>query len=365
MNNKKYHINNDIKNCNIQTFSFNHKVTEEELLTIEESLLTGESIKEIYFKEDIDIKSIGQIRSILESSKWVEDNNIEKYILIEYEMNQLNQILDINYLNPNTWKISYIRTDGAKEMYSITECRKIIEYFDTFITEINNKDLSPLEKICLIYDKVKLLDYKDKKNSLLEIIEHEYTNSYGYNLLFQELLNRISIKSYIEKVKSSDENRFISIIEINDNKYDINGVYLFDPYSDSLPKSEYDEAIIRRINYNYFCISIKQLNKTIYKESITGIFKQFLVPRKSMLTDRLDELNLLDKNEIKKLNNVFGSNYESLYEKLNNTKEIDETKLFDIINKTINSSRKQTINNINIIDIIKENFYLKKKEMYN
>lgn len=364
MNNKKYHIDNDIKNCNIQAFSFDHKLTEEELLTLEESLLSGETIKEIYFKEDIDIQSIEQIKSILENSKTIDESKIEKYILVEYPINLLKKVLDINYLNPNTWKISYIRTDGVKEIYSITEGRKIIEYFNTFIGELNTKQLSLLEKVCLIYDKVKLLDYKEEKNSLLEIIENEYTNSYGYNLLFQELLNNIPVKSYIEKVKSNEENRYITLININDDKYDIHGIYIFDPYSDSLPKTEYNENGIRKINYNYFCMNLNQLNKTVYEETISGICKYFLVPKISMFLDRIDELKLLDENEVNKFNNTFGTDYSSLYERINTTEDISENTLFELINNTLRFDNYKTINNINMIDIIKENYYLKKKEMY-
>lgn len=364
MNNKKYHIDNEIKNCNIQAFSFDHKLIEDELLTIEESLLSGEEIKEIYFKDEIDIQSIEQVKSILENSKSIDESKIEKYILVEYPISLLKEVLDINYLSPNTWKVSYIRTDGVKEIYSITKCRKIMEYFNNFIGEIDTKKLSMIEKICLVYDKVKLLDYKEEKNSLLEIIENEYTNSYGYNILFQELLSNMSIKSYIEKVKSNDENRYVTIIDINDDKYDIHGIYLFDPYSDSLPKTEYDENSIRKINYNYFCMSFNQLNKTIYKETISGIFKYFLVPKKKMFLDRIDELKLLDENEVNKLNNIFGFDYSNLYESVQNTEDIEERILFEVINNTLRFDNYKTIKNVNIIDIIKENYYLKKKEMY-
>lgn len=364
MNNKKYRINNDMKHCNVQAFSFDHKLTEKELFTLEESIVTVEFIKEIYFKDDIDVQSIEQIKSILENSKSIDESKIEKYILVEYPINILKEILDINYLNPDTWKISYIRVDGAKDIYSITEARKIMEYFNNFISQINNKQLSMLEQICLIYDKVKLLDYQEKKNNLLEIIKNEYANSYGYNMLFQELLNNLSIKSYIEKVKSNEEDRYVTIIDINDNKYKIHGIYLFDPYSDSLPKKEYKEDNIRRINYNYFCMSLKQLNNTIYQESVSGIFKYFQMPKKSMFIDRAEEIKVLDRNKTNKFNHIFGDDHLSLYERINDTKEISETTLFEIINSILRFSNNNAIKNINMIDVIKENYYLRNKEMY-
>lgn len=365
MNNKIYQRKKDIKNCNIQAFSFDHKLTDKELLNLEESFLVCENLNQIYFKESIDTSSIEQVKSLLENTSSIDDSKIEKYILIDYSINLLKRLLDINYLNPDTWKMTYVKTDGNKEIYSITECRKIAEYFNNFFKEKNIGELSQLEQICLIYDHVKLLDYKEEKNKLLEIIEQESTNSYGYHLLFQELLNQVKIKSYIEKVKTNEDNRFISVIEIDDDKYDIHGVYLFDPYSDSLPKEKYTKNDIRRVNYNYFCMSFHSLNKTIYDEHLSGICKYFLAPKQSIFLDHVDEIRLFDEKDIEKFNNIFTNDYSNLYQKTKDTKDISEETLFEVIEYTLKLDRYLNFDNMTIMNLIKENYYVKKEEMYN
>lgn len=364
MSEQIYH-KNDITKCNIQAFSFDHKLTQQELTNLEENFLICQNLNQIYFKDTIDIESIEQIKSIIENSTLIDDSKIEKYILIDYAREQLNQLLDINYLNPDTWQITYVRTDEIKEIYSITDCRKIRDYFNTFIKEKNMNELSQLEKICLIYDHVKLLDYKEEKNNLLEIIKQEYTNSYGYNLLFQELLNKVQIKSYIEKVKANELDRFISVIDIDDDKYNIHGIYLFDPYSDSLPKEKYSKNDIRRVNYNYFGINFNMLNKTIYDEHLSGICKYFLAPKLSIFLDHIDEIRLFDNKDIEKFNNVFTDDYSSLYQKINATKDIGEDVLFEVIEYTLKLDHYLNFDNITTMNLIKENYYAKKEEMYN
>ena len=332
---------------------------------MEESFLVCQNLNQIYFKESIDISSIEQIKSLLENNSSIDDSKIEKYILIDCSEKLLKQLLDINYLNPDTWKITYVRTDENKEIYSITERRKITEYFNNFLKEKNMEELSQLEQICLIYDHVKLLDYKEEKNNLLEIIEQEATNSYGYNLLFQELLNKVKIKSYIEKVKTNEETRVISVIKIDDDKYGIHGVYLFDPYSDSLPKEKYSKNDIRRVNYNYFCMSFHSLNKTVYDEDLSGICKYFLAPKQSIFLDHVDEIRLFDEKDIAKFNNIFTNDYSNLYQKINDTKDIGEDVLFEVIEYILKLDHYLSFDNITTINLIKKNYYVKKEEMYN
>lgn len=364
MNKNIYHINNDIKINNIQAFSFDHKLTDTEVVELEDNFKLYKNINQIYFKENIDIEVIEQIKGILENSSFINDEKIEKYILGEYSIEYLNKLLDINYLNPNTWKISYLRTDSIKEIYSITECRQIMEYFNIFFQENDIKNLSLLEKICLIYDKVKLLDYLSQDNTLSEIVKTECTNSYGYNLIFQELLNRIGIKTYIESLTSNDGNRFITVINIDDDKYNVHGIYMFDPYSDSLPKLKYNKKHIRRVNYNYFCISFQQLKNTIYNENITGIFKYFLIPKESIFLDHINEIRLLDSKDVEKFNCIFSSDYQTLYQKVQSSLNIDEKLLFKIIENTLKKDSYLNIDNMKMIDFIKKNYELKKEEMY-
>ena len=363
MSNRIYHINNDIKHTLIQTFSIDHNLTNSELIDLEENANLYKEVNHIYFKDNIDIDSINNVKSILESSSVVDDSKIEKYILIDYSKDDLRKILDINYKNPTTWKVYYLRTDGVKDIYSVVEARELFDYFDKLKKEYDLDSFSIIEKICLIYDKVKLLDYKDVKNTLLEIINSGETNSYGYNLLFQELLNILEISLYIEEVKEKEKRRFISVVNINDDKYNIDGIYLFDPFMDSLSKKEYDNDL-RRINYNYFLLSIDNFYNMIYKDSLSGILNIFYMPKEDMFKDHLEEVKLFDEKDIEKFIEVFGDDYLKIYETIKNTKEIDSNTLFSIIENTLKKEKYLNIDNMDIIDLIKKNYIIKYNEMH-
>lgn len=363
MESKIYHLNKDIKDTLIQTFSFDHNLENSELLDIEENAIYYKDVNHIYFKDQINIDNITKVKSMLEASTLIDDAKIDKYILINYNKEELNRLLDINYLNPDTWKVYYLRCDGIKDIYSVVECRKLREHFSNFLKEYNLDKFSNLEKICLIYDKVKLLDYKDTKNTLLEILEDKYSNSYGYNLLFQEFLEKLGIKSYIEKIKMQDEYRYISVVKIDDEKYNIHGIYLFDPFMDSLPIDDYDE-VLRRINYNYFGLTLNSFNNTIYEESISGILKIFSNTKEDMFKDHLEELNLFSEEERNKFNNVFGNNYLEIYETIKKSEIIDINTIFQIIESTLKKAKFLTIDNMEVLELIKKNYMLKYKDMF-
>lgn len=353
MKDKIYHLDIETKDTLIHTFSFDHNLKEEDLISLEENTKFYEKVNHIYFKEEIDIENIDKVRTLIETSNTLDDEKIEKYILIDYSNDELEKLLEINYLSPDTWHISYKRTDGIKDIYTITECRRLKDYFDKKITS-SLKKLSQLEQIGTIYDIVKLLDYKDEKNTLLEINETNKTNSYGYNLLFQELLNRINISSYIEEAKST-ERRYLTAIDINDDKYKINGIYLFDPFMDSIPSEEY-EGNLRKINYNYFCLSFNKFHNTKYKDALSGILKIFYHINEKMFKDHLEEIKLFDDKYIEKLNKTFKLDYIELYNKIKSTDDLEKEVLFTII-KEINTNQE-------LVDLIEKNYDLKQEEMY-
>lgn len=355
MSNKIYHIDHDIKDALIQTFSFDHNLSDDELIDLEENSVIYKNVNHIYFKDGIDLVNITKVKSLLETSNLIDDEKIEKYILIDFNDSELEEVLDINYLNPDTWKISYIRYDKKVDIYSITECRKLINYFENFFKKQDLSNLSILEKICLIYDRVKLVNYKDVKNNLLSIIENNYTNSYGYTILFQEFLKRLNIDSYVEEVTSSDGNRFVIFINVNDVKYKIQGIYVFDPLMDSLD-GEYDDKL-KDINYNYFCVGIKKYQNNNYDDSISGILRLFLFPNEMIFNDHIDEINLFERERIEKFVNYFGNSYIDIYNMINNTDLIDEDVLFKVIENIYKTGNDK-------LNIIKKNYFLREKEIF-
>lgn len=141
-----------------------------------------------------------------------------------------------------------------------------------FLTYVKSKQLSPIEEVMLVYDKVKLLEYADNDDSLEtrqlpDIITNGKAVCVGYTNLFNEYLSRLgyqtcAIESYIGNVSHMH-----SLVAIKDEKYGINGLYNFDPTFDSLDKDSQD----RTSSYAFFGRSIEEINHLKEERNPIGV----------------------------------------------------------------------------------------------
>ena len=124
---------------------------------------------------------------------------------------------------------------------------------------------------------------------------------------------------------------------------------------DSIPSEDYDNDI-RKINYNYFCLSFNKFHNTKYKDALSGILKIFYHINEKMFKDHLEEINLFDDKYIEKLNKAFKLDYVELYNRIKSSEDLEKETLFSII-KVINNNQEQ-------LELIEKNYCLKQQEMY-
>ena len=152
--------------------------------------------------------------------------------------NLLNIVKNIN-LTIHNYCIDY-----TKEEYLENETK-----INKIISTIQESDLSPYEKFIATYNKVKQLkEYKENKEnprasrSLKDILDNEYIVCVGFSELLTTLLERLNIQSIpitvntdtreMEKINQEEGSILGShernIVKIDDDKYNIHGIYLVD-----------------------------------------------------------------------------------------------------------------------------------------
>lgn len=352
-----------------------------------DSIIKFNDMKELinyYTYEDI----INSTRLYIHGQLNVEEINNTKYlhdntsIIFEYKIQNYDNIFYIiNYIKNKTIKF-YIIIDNKEEFnnYLFNNLDKIqdksieikidtesiaikdyIEYEKLLMNIVKPAiNLSPFERYLYAYDitkwfkKYKKSDNKCDSRKLYKILDNEYMVCVGYSNLLGDLLNKLSIenKEYsvevdvgLDKIKNEDivldnasslkktghERRLINLI---DEKYGINGIYIADPtwdnnllndYYNHALMTPYEETFLKR--YNYFD-----------KKQITAIYYI------NTLEDFYMYLNYLLASRNNDKNHVF-------YDIIDEIKNIDYDFYMELINKyhVINHFSKITDDTINQI----------------
>lgn len=170
---------------------------------------------------------------------------------------------DINVSNKNI-KVDY---QEANTPIKLNTLHDLSLFIGNIVSYINKYNLSELEKIMYVYDIVKYRIYnKDEDNYLNNRDLDKVTSGNtivcsGFSNLFNAILMSLDIKAMPLISKTAKHQR--SIVYVNDSKYDIDGIYVFDPTWDCR-KKESENYYLER--YNYFMMPLSRSKITAYDE---------------------------------------------------------------------------------------------------
>ena len=155
----------------------------------------------------------------------------------------------------------------SKEKYDNME-----KQLDDFISYTKLQNLSPIEQIMLVYDKAKLLESAGNNDSLetrqlSDVMANGKAVCAGYTNFFNECVARLGYKCAAIESYVGNTSHMHSIVEINDDKYDIHGIYNFDPTFDSLDVNSND----RSISYAFFGRSVEEINNLKEQREPRGV----------------------------------------------------------------------------------------------
>lgn len=207
--------------------------------------------KVMYIDANLDnINDAFYIASDLSCDVIINGNNISLYdyklIFDNYDLSIINKSnIKINYQDQNTPISPYKLKDLANKVYCIVD-------------DLKKSKLSPIEKVMYVYDTLKkrvygrTSDIKDERD-VDRVISGDKMVCSGYSNLFNAILNCLDIKSV--PIISNKIRHQRSMAYIRDPKYNIDGVYVFDP--------TWDREIDGDINsYDYFAMSFMEASKT-------------------------------------------------------------------------------------------------------
>lgn len=186
----------------------------------------------------------------------------QKISLISYK----KLIEDFGVENINEFNV-YIDYQKNNSPVLISTVYKISCIINAVVEEINSYDLSPLEKIMFVYDRVKYRLYEDdlddinSSRDLDKVLNGDKIVCAGYSNLFTAVLTSLGINSIPVIDLNIKHQR--SLAYIKDAKYNIDGVYAFDPTWDKR-KSKDDINYIDR--YDYFLMPLVRSMNSCYCE---------------------------------------------------------------------------------------------------
>ena len=361
-------MDNGILNINkpvmtMSNLSFEHPLSNEELINLQSLLSSPIALSQIYFKDDIDLESIEKVKLLLEGFPTVNDSLIEKYIMKDISEKEKEIFLDMNFSNIDTWNISYHKINNQFSVTSLVKYRKMEEWFREILLNMDD-NLSMLEKMCYLYDKVKMLEYDDdsKYDRLSEIICDGKATSYGYNLIYKELLSRCGIKSVIGKISSRNENNYINLVNVLDDKYNINGIYAFDPSMDTIYKNQYKNNLARKLNYNFFCCTLEKL-KAIYPKRSMQDFLRIIASDDVMEFNHVIDL-CEEKEKLELIEDEIGLSLKEMNKLSNNSIDIFDDVFIKIVTKTLERYPQDILDKSSFARVISDNYVARNNELF-
>lgn len=295
-----------------------------------------------------------------------KDISLSEYkdLLENYDLNKFDSLnIMVNY-QENTSGIS------IRELYNVSLL------IDDIVRDVKKYNLSPLEQIIYVYDFVKQREYcdcedKHKSRDLDKVVKGKNIVCVGYSNLFNAILLSLGINVMpIVSIKLKHQR---SLVYLEDKKYNIDGLYTFDPTWDR----KREEIYIN--NYKYFAMTFSDSEKDVpselfentnltldeLKEIYSYDYKNdnIICDKMVYLKKMFDFTNIMEFKEINDILSLYNftsdeekQKLEIIYKKFRQkylSKEIPIEDLFNaLLNVRIIEYYKNITQNINIGDII-------------
>lgn len=190
-------------------------------------LMNPNTIKEINCY-NLSTDNLEYVKYLIELSPYCKDDLITKNIY----GNITPEFIKDNYRYPETWNTTYKMKDDKYFLTSLVIHKKFASKLQGILNYLVKAKASPLEIIKVIYDEIKMLP-KEKSDSELESFI-KGTDNYAVLLTF--IFKTMGIRAV-----TIDDYTFSYVI---DSKYDVKGIYLFNPELDRQKREAYDGFLI-------------------------------------------------------------------------------------------------------------------------
>lgn len=277
---------------------------------IEFSIATSEDVSEIeFYKQHRNstlelLQNAGYVSFKFEIEKAIE--YIKKNPILKTKKIIFNDVFDLSLENVQKIKTEfgedtdniYFDVVGNVNAIKFTEYSDTVKIIDEIVDKINKFNFSPLERIMFIYDFVRNKVYREEdidediflSRSLSSALLGDKIVCFGYAMIFQTLLKKVGIDSYNIYLKNinGEINHTRIEIYVKDEKYNVNGVYYFDPTWDS---KRSDSDISYLYSYRYFAMTKEKMDlidKGLYIHEDIPYFTKHIAEEFKKIVDEKD-----------------------------------------------------------------------------
>lgn len=173
-----------------------------------------------------------------------------------------------------------------KESCTLDEFITLRATIDYYLDLIKSNDLSPFEQMIFVYDIIKSFKYEDDKSNsnnsrrLHNIVKTGKIVCLGYAIFVAQLLKELGINAAECGVRCSlsdqedyhnthpeeiEQNHSRTLVKLDDNKYNIHGVFCSDPTYDSSPEESLNL-------YNFFLLHYNEYIETFPRDTLPELF---------------------------------------------------------------------------------------------
>ncbi len=290
-------------------------------------------------------------------------NDLGKTNMVRVSVGRRNKFNEIVLADKISNTIDLIISNDYND-YSYKAYIEEEEKLNKFVNNIKHSNLSPFEKYLKVYDIVKnFKPYKeneaDKNESryLRYILDNEYMVCVGYSNLLINLLDKVGISAleysvgvdssynagYTKEDKSVNrEGHARVLLNMDDDKYNIHGIYIADPTWDN---------DVKRDNYNYALVThdSMQESKELFWLNETDLFldvhnfDEFCI-KINALGKKICNKEKIVKYDVQVMNTVFGKICNNIMNLLLNIDRKSYDKLSNIYMEALKNKDEKTYN---------------------
>lgn len=274
----------------------------------------------------------GDIDDLISKINSTEDLNSKKVIYISNEINDIDHLTKLKETYPDkeiiiNWnnELSFI-DDVISAVYMINYYKSVID-----------DNLSPLEKVTMAYDIVKSHYYKEsevkhtmKSRYITQMVNNDYIVCLGYTNIFNRILKEMGINASVLELSQKSGDKVVdharSFVKLTDEKYNIDGYFIFDPTWDSISKEHYYQF------NDQFARYYKGKKDGYNKADSLVSYVHFLVPLQSYET-------------------IFSNSHDEKIT-LQNNKKLDSKLVHDLLHTNQNNNTEKAISTSSFVNLL-------------
>lgn len=204
--------------------------------------------------------SIEEIAAYISKNEFLKGKDIQIAGKLELDDNTLKRLKDA-FGNDSKIKINI---EGNEETISISDYERTVIAIDEIVNKIKTYNYSPFEALMHAYDLIRDRFYVREDENDNYSVSRDLTSvllgnkivCVGFANIFNVVANKLGVNSNVFIISSKKSGHARNLMYVNDEKYNINGLYFFDPTFDC----KRDEENNFLLGYKYFCKTQEQID---------------------------------------------------------------------------------------------------------